>query len=658
MRNIFIFISAIILSAPLYAQIDTTDYRPPTPYTPEFVANLSDTCRFPIVSMAPVIHYQQGIVAYLEFTEPATQIRLQEDGAAFYTTIWVNGISKLIEDLQPNKKYEVLTLNRCGVFESAGRIDTRTGEQETVEVSAALYDAIRDFQQQSENQAVPLTEFLQTRAEVSFFEKVYFLQQYFMKGQAISVFSDSNLPEVVPPTICNCSFIFNLTQDAVPGKLSNGTIIHDVRFQTKTPMHGDKYNAAWWNRNTKGPAKWHQLWTEGSKAGSQDTKYQMKMADSTATASTQYGQLRYNFLCTNYQQVPADCQCAKSLYLYWRYDTEVCAHAERHTEGWGSKNAVAAAEDASAVVFRRDGANLPELIDGGLVRAEAECDKQVNPEFWLNASKLAIDIAKIAFGFGDSLTAIQQQLFNQGLQRLDSSLTALFRTPYYSANFCNADNCKEVNTSFGDTLIYMSPNQPVNLFLFSNSSLMAGGKRSWFSWSRILSDFYLAGYVPGGYFSQEQMYCCTKKYGNWVLGSEHGAPHSTDELKREVGNIFSAWGPWPYPTDPFSGILQILYEYHAMSVPVVECPNGSGFAGGEDRGRPASEKNNLNIQTQACLIYVFDLSGRLLFQDESSWLPDNYRSYLKTKLPFASSGIYLVQVITDGKRQTIKVLLD
>lgn len=660
MKNTFLFILAICLCGQTNAQTDTTAY--PAPYTPEFLFNLSDTCSFPIVTLAPAIHYQQGTVSYLEFTEFVSQIRLQEPGTTNYTTIWVNGSTKLIENLQADKKYEVFTLNRCGEFESAGMIDTQSGEKETLEVSAVLYDAIRDFQYQEEGEVLPLDQFLSAREDVSFFEKVYFIQQYFLKGQPIAAFSESELPEFMPPTICNCVFVFNLSQDAVPGNKVNGVIYPDVRLQPKQPMHGNSYNASWWNRNTKGAAKWHQLWTEGSKAGSQDTKYEMKMADSTATVGTQYGQLRYNYLCTNYEQVPADCQCAKGLYLYWRYDTEVCAHAERHTEGWGQKNAVAAAEDASVVVLRRDGTNLPVVLDGGIVRAEAECDKKVNPEFWLNATKLSIDIAKVIFGLsgGDSLSPIQQLLFNQGSQRLDSSLTALFRTPYYSVNFCNSDNCREETPCFGDTLVYMQPNQPINLYVFSNTSLMAGGKRSWFSWSRVLSDFYLAGYVPGGYSSQEQMHCCTKKYGNWVLASELGAPHSTADLKNEVGNIFSAWAPWPFPKNPFSGIVQIPYEYYTMAVPVVECPNGGNFTGGDDRESLATEGIGIGSKQipQVYNIYVFDLSGRLLYQNKNTGLPVDFRSYLKTNLPSKNSGIYILQAISAGDRQVFKIFLD
>lgn len=658
-QRLFIYFLFGLVIAPNWAiaQTDTTEY--PAPYTPEFLFNRSDTCSFPIVTLAPVIHYQQGTIAYLEFTEVVSQIRLQEPDAIDYTTIWVNGNSKLIENLEVDKKYEVFTLSRCGEFEPAGMIDTKSGEKETVEVSAALYDAIRDFQYQEEGEALPLGQFLNARDDVSFFEKVYFIQQYFLKGQQIAAFSDTELPDFMPPTICNCVFVFNLSQDAVPGNKINGTIYPDVRFQPKQPMQGNSYNASWWNRNTKGAAKWHQLWTEGSKAGSQDTKYEMKMADSTATVGTQYGQLRYNYLCTNYEQVPADCQCAKGLYLYWRYDTEVCAHAERHTEGWGQKNAVAAAEDASVVVLRRDGTNLPIVLDGGIARAEAECDKKVNPEFWLNVTKLAADITKVVLGLtSDSLTTIQQSLFNQGSQHLDSSLTALFHTPYYSVNFCNSDNCREVTPCFGDTLVYMQPNEPINLYVFSNTSLMAGGKRSWFSWSRVLSDFYLAGYVPGGYLSEEQMYCCTKKYGNWVLASELGSPHSTADLKNEVGNIFSAWAPWPFPKDPFSGIVQIPYEYYAMAVPVVECPDGGNFTGGADREARATEDNLPDLLPRVYTIYVFDLSGRLLYQNKSSGLPVDFRSYLKTNIPSANAGIYIIQAVSAGERLVFKTLLN
>ncbi|MCW5924547.1 MAG: hypothetical protein KIS77_19675 [Saprospiraceae bacterium] len=620
---------------------------------------MADTCDFPGVRLAPVIHYAIGPVAYVTFTEHVGDVRLKRTDEFSFSTIAVGGQEKLFQSLLPNKVYEIQVLNRCGQYVVAGTIDTKTEAQDPILVSPELYKAIRDFQNQAES-ATPLGQFLESRQDVAFFEKVYFIQQYFLNGQPITTFSGTTLPHYMPPTICNCKFVFNILQNAVPGNIANGEIIPRKESQPKKKISGNDNTAYWWTRHSKGPAKWHVLLTEGSKAGGTEHTWRMRMADSTATVGTHYAHLRYNLLCTNYQQVPADCFCNKQLWLYWRYDTEVCAFAEKHPEGWGGKKAVAAAEDVAVAVIRRDGNNIPIVPGGGgkVIRATSECEQTVNPQFWANAGTLALNIAGVVFGLssGDTLNQTQQQLFNLGLNGLTSSITNLINTPYYSANFCENLNCKEENASWGDTVVYMQPNQPINLYLFSNSSLLAGGKRSWYSWSRTLSSYYLTGYVPGGFSSQEEPYCCTKKYANWVLGSESG-PHTTDELKREVGIILGAWAPWPFPSDPWTGATQIPYEIYAMSVPVVECPDGGGLIGeGDDREALKTKSETALPNTYRLL--VFDTSGRLLLQTNQEILPPDLRQYLREKMPFAASGVYLVQAVSASDKKSFKVFLD
>lgn len=633
----------------------------PAPYEQYFLDLMADTCDFPVVRLAPVIHYAQGPAAYVTFTENVSDVRLKRTDEISFSTISVAGQEKLFEGLLPNKVYEIQVLNLCGQYVVAGTIDTKTEAIDPILVSPELYEAIRDFQNQTETVA-PLGQFLDDREDVAFFEKVYFIQQYFLDAQPISVFSETALPYYMPPTICNCKFVFNILQNAVPGKIVNGTILSDVRFQPKQHISGNDNTAYWWNRNTKGAAKWHQLLTEGSKAGGTDHTWQMRMADSSATVGTQYGHLRYNLVCSNFNEVPADCFCEKQLWLYWRYDTEVCAFAEKHPEGWGSKAAVAAAEDVAVAVLRRDGNNIPIVPGGGgrVIRATSECEQTVNPQFWANAATVAINITGVAFGLaaGESPSPAEQQLFNLGLNGLTNSITNLINTPYYSANYCENLNCREETPCFGDTLVYMQPNQPINLYLFSNSSLMAGGKRSWFSWSRVLSDFYLTGFVPGGYASEEEMHCCTKKYANWVLASESG-PHTTDELKGEVGVILGAWAPWPLPIDPWTGAVQIPYEIYSMSVPVIECPGGGAFSGGGDDR--AAEKPGHGSEGTLPNIYrllVFDASGRLLLQTNQENLPADLRLYLREQMPAVPPGIYFIHATSTSDKKSFKVFLD
>ncbi|MCS6930519.1 MAG: hypothetical protein NZM43_13610 [Saprospiraceae bacterium] len=383
LKNLFFLICVTFLNNSVFTQTesDTTGTFEETPYTEEFLMLMADTCDYPVVMLSPVIHYTSGPRAYIELSEWVSHVRIREQGAAIFTNLEINGNKKLLNNLAGSKIYEVYTLSRCGEYELAGTINTYSGERDVIEVSSSLYKAITDFQTEETN-SIPFTEYLNGRLDVPFFEKVYFIQRFFLKGALISEFSETNLPEVPTFSECVCSFVFNYTQFAAPGEMTNGIIVPKSQSQPKEPLHGNPYNAYWWGRETKGAAKWHQLWTEGFKAGSQDARYTMRMTDSLNTFGTQYAQLRYNYFCTNFAQLPQGCECRRQIWLYWRYDTRLGTFAKTLSGGTGSRNSIAAAEDIGLVILKWDGIqNTPYLIDGGVARSAAECNLEVNPEF-------------------------------------------------------------------------------------------------------------------------------------------------------------------------------------------------------------------------------------------------------------------------------------
>jgi hypothetical protein len=542
--------------------------------------------------------------------------------------------------------------NSCGDFEEIGKINTKTGPVDQLEISQELYKTITDFQKLGASAPEKFSDFLKNRSDVAFFEKVYFIQQYFMDGAAIPYFSEHDLPKYDFAGNCKCKFVFNLSQFAVPGDLNSGIITPEIRSQSKTAMDGDDYNAFWWDRHTKGASKWHQLSTEGSRASGSDYEVNIKMADSSnATYGTRYGQLRYNLFCTNYAEVPADCQCEKALHLKWNYDTEVCAFAQSHSEGSGPKNAVSAAEDIGYTVLQRDNSPAVILGKGFVARAKSECNgRTVNGQFWAKAAKVALNTAGVVFGLaqGDSLSQIEKQLFQMSLNGLTNSITELIGTPYYTNGSCDAYNCLTLTSCNGDTVVFMKPNEPISMFVFSNESLMAGGRKSWFSWSRVLSDFYLAGYVPGGNREGEN-YCCTDKYANWVLAAATGAPHSTQDLKNEVSGWLSAWNPWDgLPADPFSNLISIPTEYGAL-VSHVNC---------SDIG-VRSDKNAFIEGDGYYYFSVYDLSGKMIYRASTPQvMPTDLKSYIKGAIPSILPGIYLIEASSSKEHLGRKIFVD
>lgn len=271
---------------------------------------------------------------------------------------------------------------------------------------------------------------------------------------------------------------------------------------------------------------------------------------------------------------------------------------------------------------------------------------------------MGYNVGFTVYGFvvGSDIPQAMLPFFNQGVSGLTSSIQDLIRTPYYSSKNCDAGDDFERTLCLGDTMIWLQANKPVSLYLFSNTGLMAGGKRSWYSWARVLSDFYVAGYVPGGFSHPDSLHCCTPKIGNWVLGTVPDAPYNKSELLGQVGNIFTAWAPWPYPQDPGTNIVQLPdYDYHAMTVNIANCRTGN-VAQPEDRHRRifASEADS---EIEEYDMMLFDVSGRIVFSNKINGEIIDDRSYIKTVLPNLPAGIYIIHKTSPNNRSVKKIYI-
>lgn len=656
-KAIIFFLAAVFLPMAIRGQ-DSLGVE----LSPEFLAVMADTCRPPRLVAKSVINYEAYSRAYLEFEGTAEgqsfgyRLLVGTEGGQVSS---ING-EILIEGLLPDNLYEVTVVDNCGDEVVVAILSTFADNPSIrgIEVSDRMYKTIVAFQQQEGT--VPLSQYLDEAEGVSPYEKVSFVQQYFFKGQKFETDAGPIPPPPPPPPTptdddCLCMFVFNTSQNALPGTLlPDGSILPSTDDSDgKIDLPGNAH--WWWATYTKGAAKWNAVQSEGWKAGSDENTVSTEVINNI-NASPYVGQVSYNLLGTNYANLPRDCECDKPLKLYYRYDTEVLAYANRHTGGLSEKKSRAASQNIAVVTLRNGNADV-EVLAAGDVRAEAECNWDVNSQFWVELIEVAGNIA--VFFVNENSTQLPTLINN-----LATQLGQLVTTPFVAESGCDANATRTETLANGiiPDLIF-HPNQAVYLDVFSFSNLMCGGKRSWFSWANVNSDFYAAGIVPGGFLGEGEDHCCTQKIGSWVLGSSE-KPYTTDETKAALGFYFGTEGPWGMPNGP--GNITKLTEWGWDAVVVEErCivpvnpgstgNGGGGLVGDETGSRSSAVETGESTKSDEAKFIVYDISGRTVFRGTSRFDKTDVIHQFMENAGDIPAGLYIIQLSDGLRKETVKV---
>ena len=652
-------------------------------------------CTPPQLVAKAVIHYEGYSKAYLEFDTimDAGGLTIRSLDEAYTQAFTVFGNELLVTNLPAEKLFEVEMTDDCGEPAVVGMLSTMEGDVETfgIEVSNRMFRAIMDFQALEPEQ--PLSQFLNDLVTVSPYEKIAFIQQYFYGGQKFQTDGGTVLPPAPPPPppptedTCLCRFVFNTTQIAAPAVLMSGVLGHvheesvgqDGGIKIKW-NNGAKY---WWFRNTKGAAKWHYAWSEGFGTGGDHKSYSYSVVDSTL-ASPHMGQLAYNFLCTNYSEVPRECECEKRLHLYYRYDSRAVVHGELLGSSINDRTAEARTQDIGVVTLQM-GDEPIQVYDAGDVRAESECDSGANTSWFVNLLEVAKDIVQYYIYTNSGSTFVTAIGQSQTVGNLADDLQQLIGQPVWLKTGCETETVDATLALGNDLEVDLPPNTPAFFNVFSFTNQRVGGKRKWFSYAGIESKFYLTGVVLGGRLPGGPEACCTKKIGNWVFGSlESDLANSTQNLANQVGGILGLYAPWNLPQDPFSNIVIMPSEYgwtemeagcdeiHGLIVPPgdgtveqagVEAVNGIGELTEENGGLENNVTGHPEINAAEAegfepeKIFIFDLNGRMLYGGSETVLPGNFKQFLTERGVSNVSGIYFVHLVGQGQRKTIKVFV-
>ncbi len=320
--------------------------------SPEFLAIKADTCRPPRLVAKAVVNYVDHSNAYFRVEgESEGQFFGYRLLASLESTQVVPDSGEIfIPDLLPDELYEFVTIDNCGEEVTLGVISTFSNAPSVtgIEVSGPMYSLIEAFQRDEAEGSVPLYDYVKDAENISIYEKISFVQSYFYKGQKFELDEGPVLPPYVPaPTTfddCFCVFVFNTSQNAVPGTLlPDGSIlpntaVNEDEYEGKLHLSGDGDSFWWWATSVKGAAKSQSIACEGWHAGANDYEVSTEVINNV-DASPYLGQVSFNLLCTNYANLPQACDCEKSIQVYYRYDTRVTAYGRKKGGGFLDKNA-------------------------------------------------------------------------------------------------------------------------------------------------------------------------------------------------------------------------------------------------------------------------------------------------------------------------------
>jgi len=507
-------------------------------------------CTAPVVVSKSVVQYVNGVSAYIQIrgwnAQYGSLILSNSQNPSSISPVNLTGDIAILNNLMPEQVYLLKCNNSCREQITLAVINTysfKPGE-DYIYTSDALYKALSAYVA-TEGTRLPLDVYVQQISTVNQYEKIEFAQKYFLRGgkipnSMIGKFPDALITDVknspdVRENPCMCQFVINQTSIAIPDAVSGNLDIDDWRISDAGPFG----NASkWWmNTSAEGPAKWHNLNSDGWKDGNNIYKmsYSFSASNPNDTKSPYFARLGYHLLCVNAPSLlPENCGCSKVAKVSFGYNATVSAKAVILSGTWNRKSTAIAQDFAVAVVTHEkiNALNDVQLLDAGLITARSQCEAGVQPA----------EIIKDGFGVVMSVVkavkAVKSGNFDNlstEVDNLANSLTSLLQKTMQERQ-CD----QSVNTGAllqGGTNITITPNDPVSVVVLSGSELEVSGKRSWRSEAKVLSSYFLTGVLLGSNPDPRTLHCCTDYTAQW---SWAGQPVDDSNLRIQVGSfIFS-----------------------------------------------------------------------------------------------------------------------
>lgn len=485
----------------------------------------------PVLKTTSVISYSDGLSVSIEFETtgitPSSIKLVNQASAADYQNLTVSGGKAQSLTLTANKVYAIKATGSDGQTYTIGIVSTYPYHAgDAVAVSQELYHALSQYVA-APSQTTTLSNYLRTLQNVSQHEQISFLQRYVMNGAVLPASIKGQYPDAYVRQAlqarsgegeCLCNFVTQIQPVPSPDMdgPDNPTIgaerrIAEIAFYNKASYH---YNAL----KAQGPAKFQMLYSTGLKAG--NTRRREEWVTGTDGASSNYALLGFHYLCLNYNEVPMECACQKTVKFTYDYTTKL--ESMTNTGGEGclfNQGAGAEAQDWGTVLVtheKQNGVNDVQVFAAGLGSAKSTCNGGVPATIIIDALKMGGEIIKV-------VKSVKSGSINDiidGISNIADKLGVVLQK-YFDAKDCG-NSILERPLVQGSATITFGPNDPVTIIMMSGSALAIEGLRCWESKATINSSFHLAGIMLGGSPSQNTPYCCTDYYAQWLTASRSG----------------------------------------------------------------------------------------------------------------------------------------
>lgn len=656
----------------------------------DFVDGNFYICEGPVAIHQVVVTYASFASAEVRFAQSIDSAFVsihRTDTVSSYVAYTMAESNKVLRfpTLVRDKIYRIYLPDDCDSLRMVAEISTYPTKEGPIGLSEEMFDALDAYRGVSPS--VTLNSYIRNLSGISDMEKLQFFQQFYWGGNPFPTPFDGGMPaneqflerlEVVTDTTgmghgptdplpCLCQLTFHQRAFFIPRQEVTGTRTYNPAISQRDSLWANQKMHGGWHqiRSHYGPAKYAHLATSGHKTYTRQHSFGVTQdtTDGAPPVSPVQASLRYNLLCTNAEDVPTECHCERVVTASWRYDTKVDADARLgQTTVISTRRSFAKVEDWAVVTKSRN--NDISVLQAGRVGAAAHCKAVVDTSFLLGILHLAEGVYNIITGETDSSTT----------EVITNSLTSLLTGSFYKINECSSESFDRTLVYGSDTMLVSASGPVVRIDLFNFFHFNGGGERNFKNGARIHSNFYLGSFTPGGSTAAptpDVLPCCGIKYGQYLSASVPGAIYDLADIHFQLENdVFDLYGPWHTVNGQLvsNNNLSLDQHYGELRGSPIDTSNCNHYViglGVPDQSSRAVAMTEVKVIHQGQTLVVesktqrpaepmrislYDLNGRQL----------STRTILaggveQISLPNLAPGLYVVEVIQAGFRETFKI---